>query len=537
MKKIACICLLAVFLISSVICVNAANEQVVFTSGSTFKVGGTATVDFQKTAWSVMENPESSEMYNAALEMNMSVMWRCSNGPDKYGKSVTWTAEDAGKEYVCRVSLYLDKELTEFVDYIDSDPFVVAATIPTIKTTQLPKAQLGVYYGATLECSDPNVKWELYRSSLPEGMQLTEDGHLEGTPEKAGEFKITVLATPAAGADYAATASFKLTVEDVGYTMELLECPDKIVYTAGEKLDMTGLKVKVSHHYLGEVFVSVNGDQLTYSKRTLVTVGEQKIFLEYKDALDMFIITVNPAPTPDKVPPKIQTETLPDAVLGKNYYQKLECSDPDAVFTVYMHPEYANDLELCGLYLTQHGEIEGVPTAIGRFPFSVRATNGAGEDIKNFILDVGEGAVTVVEVLQAPDKVDYYSGETLDLTGLKVRVTNPDGTSFESQNGDKLTITTEPLVTLGEQKIKVAYGEAFDIFIVTVQEKPATDSTDPTDSADPTAPGQTNKPGDAGKTNEQSNDIGLWIFAGVGICALLAGGVVLAVTLLKKKQD
>ena len=33
----------------------------------------------------------------------------------------------AGKEYVCRVSFYADKAKTEFVDYIDSSAFTVAA--------------------------------------------------------------------------------------------------------------------------------------------------------------------------------------------------------------------------------------------------------------------------------------------------------------------------------------------------------------------------------------------------------------------------
>lgn len=73
-----------------------------------------------------------------------------------------------------------------------------------------------------------------------------------------------------------------------------------------------------------------------------------------------------------------------------------------------------------------------------------------------------------VEIVETPDKVVYTSGECLDLKGLKVRVYTSDG-YFDSLNGDKLTITKNPLVTVGEQKIKVAYGDAFDFFIVTVK--------------------------------------------------------------------
>ena len=121
MKKIVSICLFVVLLLSMAICVQAAGAQVKFTSGSSFQVGGTATVDEYETAVSILDSDSvSSEMYNAALERNMTYMWKCSNGPDKYGQSVTWTEEDAGREYVCRVSFYSDMDCTMFVDYIDS---------------------------------------------------------------------------------------------------------------------------------------------------------------------------------------------------------------------------------------------------------------------------------------------------------------------------------------------------------------------------------------------------------------------------------
>ena len=66
----------------------------------------------------------------------------------------------------------------------------------------------------------------------------------------------------------------------------------------------------------------------------------------------------------------------------------------------------------------------------------------------------GEPTVESIEILSTPDKVVYTSGECLDLTGLKVRIWMSDG-YIDSVNGDKLEITTSPLVTVGEQKIKV----------------------------------------------------------------------------------
>ena len=117
MKKLMSIFIVLAMLLSSVICVQAAEAQVVFAGGSVFSVGGTATVDLTKTAQSVMSSTDaSSAMYKAAQAGNMDVMWKCSNGSDKTGSPITWAAADAGKEYVCRVGFYSDNSRTEFVD-------------------------------------------------------------------------------------------------------------------------------------------------------------------------------------------------------------------------------------------------------------------------------------------------------------------------------------------------------------------------------------------------------------------------------------
>ena len=310
MKKIISVCLLLAVLMSSVVCVYAADSKVAFTSGSGFAVGDTVTVDLKKTAQNVMDAPDvTSDMYNAALEGNMDVMWRCSNGPDKTGKTVTWTDDDYNKEYVCRVGFYSDKACTQFIDYVDSQPFTVAAEdltgkIPQITTAALPDAKVGASYYCKLTCTDADVKWNMFRSSLPDGLYITQHGEIEGTPTKAGVYYVVVEATPEAGEDYAAYAEFEFTVksvDDPDYTIEIVEIPKKIVYTSGEKLDMTGLHV-IIHGPDGDI-VSKDGQNLTYSDRELVTLGEQKIALQYEDAFEIFIVTVVAASETDPSAP------------------------------------------------------------------------------------------------------------------------------------------------------------------------------------------------------------------------------------------
>lgn len=220
MKKIISMCLMMVMLMSTVVTVNAASMKVIFTGSSNFKVGGKATVDFLKTSESVMNDGSiQADMYNAALEQNMTVTWKCSNGPNKSGKSVTWAEDDAGREYVCRVSFYNDSDCTDFVDYIDSQPFVVeadSAEPPEITTKSLPAATVGKYYSTKIKCTDPKASFgENYNPGKPNelsktGLTLTSSGELKGKPAKAGTYTFTICAAGDNGEGY---MTYKLTVK------------------------------------------------------------------------------------------------------------------------------------------------------------------------------------------------------------------------------------------------------------------------------------------------------------------------------------
>lgn len=78
-----------------------------------------------------------------------------------------------------------------------------------------------------------------------------------------------------------------------------------------------------------------------------------------------------------------------------------------------------------------------------------------------------------IEILQKPNKCNYVQGEKLDLTGLLVRIYTENG-YFESKDGEGLKITTEPLTTVGTQRIAIFYGNMeptyFDV-TVTAPEK------------------------------------------------------------------
>lgn len=77
---------------------------------------------------------------------------------------------------------------------------------------------------------------------------------------------------------------------------------------------------------------------------------------------------------------------------------------------------------------------------------------------------------TSVEILSLPDKLDYFAGESPDLTGLRVRIQYGDLT-FEAADGAQLEYARSPL-TIGTQEIILRYGDATASFFVTVRTDP-----------------------------------------------------------------
>ena len=97
--------------------------------------------------------------------------------------------------------------------------------------------------------------------------------------------------------------------------------------------------------------------------------------------------------------PQFLTTSLAAATVGAEYYIRLDCSDPDAVFSEIM----GSQLSEFGLYLTQHGEIEGVPTKAGNCHINILAVSeGGGENSISYDLTVNAAAAETQPVSTAP---------------------------------------------------------------------------------------------------------------------------------------
>ena len=289
MKKRIALILCLVLAVTMAVPVLAAGSKVYLTGS--YCVGGTVSVD---DAAILLDPSVTSEVYNAVLEGAVVYTWYRNNVYCASGKSYTFTAADAGCDFYCAAICYSNLDLNEPVATICSDTITVAAgAAPKITTTSLPNGVEGEDYYYKLDCTDPDAVFTLFRSSLPDGLYLTQHGEIEGTPTKAGFWYVVVMAESEDG--QADTAEFEFYIDDAPeYTLEIIQLPYKLTYTAGEKLDMTGLKVRVWGN--DGFFDSYNGDKLTYSQRELVTLGEQKIKITYENGFEFFIVTVEAAP-------------------------------------------------------------------------------------------------------------------------------------------------------------------------------------------------------------------------------------------------
>ena len=350
MKKCLSLMLCLVMLASLIVPARAADgPRIIFTEESYYAPGFTVEVDEGATLMSCYNNG-TSDIYNAYLEGRVQYYWMRNDSYYADGPSITIREEDRGCSFYCLAAIYGDEDHIQQIGALYSDSFfvpndLVEPEIPEITTEYLPHAVVGQEYYFQLECTDPDVHYSLFRSSLPDGMYLTQHGEIEGTPTEAGMWYVVIMATPEAGEDYATTAEFEFYVDEegTGYSMEIMRLPSKLTYYLGETFDMTGAWVRIwtPEGYLD----SYDGEYLDYYTGPLENLGERRIKLRYMDAMEIIYINV-------VEDPNAEYHTVAYYLEG-NLYEEMEVRDGD----------YAEDLlvpEVEGMafkgWLTEEGE-------------------------------------------------------------------------------------------------------------------------------------------------------------------------------------
>lgn len=92
-------------------------------------------------------------------------------------------------------------------------------------------------------------------------------------------------------------------------------------------------------------------------------------------------------------PPNITTKSLPDGVLGDEYSQKLAADGSKSIKWSIADGTLPDGLKLDD----STGAISGTPTKIGKWTFTVKATNSLGENTHEYAIEIGEGAAVTLE--------------------------------------------------------------------------------------------------------------------------------------------
>lgn len=286
--------------------------------------------------------------------------------------------------------------------------------------------------------------------------------------------------------------------------------PTKTRYTLGENIDSTGVSVLVRYSD-GSQQVVYDGFQLY--PNVMSTAGQVSITLTYSGKSCSFPVTVM---SEEESISGIGMVVLPDQTV----YKQGDTFDPTGlVFRVYYTDGTYKDINSGYTYAPKVFKNSGNQDVTITYKNKTCAFTVSVE---------AKQTVTTLEIASSPGKLVYNVGDTLDSSGLVLKLTNADGTQIINSG-----FTCQPTVlnTAGSQAIRVTYGDQVATFTVTVNAAASptpgvTPTVSPTATVDPSAtvaPSPSAKPTTSGHNSRSMNGV-LVVIMLVALIALLALG-------------
>lgn len=249
---------------------------------------------------------------------------------------------------------------------------------PSITTTALPNATVGVAYSQTVQATGGTapLSWRIAGGSLPAGLSLAQaTGVISGTPTTVGQNNVSIEVADARGAT--ATAALLITVTSAAAplaisTAALPDWTQNVAYA--QTLAATG----GSGTYSWSVTAGSLPAGMTLNAQTGAITGTPTAVstatftVQLSDgsatATRQFTIRINP-------PPTITTTTLPNGGQNQAYSTTLTASGGTPPLTWSI----ASGSLPQGLSLNAStGVISGTPAATGSFAITFRVTDAAG---------------------------------------------------------------------------------------------------------------------------------------------------------------
>jgi hypothetical protein len=262
---------------------------------------------------------------------------------------------------------------------IDVDP---APQFTVLTPSRLPSAAVGVPFRVELKASSGTEPYAWVKKkkakfgTIPDGITLTRDGILSGTPTAQGTANFTILVNDAA--DRQAAKPFTL---DIGPPPPPLEIRTTSLPNATQGLPYNATLEAGGGvgPYTWSMDVGALPNGLTLAETGVISgrptsVGSVTFVVRVRDALgtsstrSLFITVVVPPP-----PLAIQTVSLPDTSAERPYSQTLQGTGGIPPYTWSL----ASGSLGAGLNLSTNGVISGTPVNPGTLVFAVRLTDAA----------------------------------------------------------------------------------------------------------------------------------------------------------------
>ena len=231
--------------------------------------------------------------------------------------------------------------------------------------------------------------------------------------------------------------------------VEMISYPEKRLYKLGETIDTTGALLAV-YKTEGE-YEEISEGFTVYPAGPFEEAGEYEIVIEYAGFSFAYIVVVE-GDNSDVVAKEIEIIGAPDF-----YYIGDVPKASDFVVRVYKSDDSTEDI-------TSGFTVSGDTSKARNATFTVTYNDLTTKTIVE--VKKKDATVTGIEIVSLPDKTVYTVGETLDTTGLVVRVKKSDDSTENITSGFTTNITV--LSTAGTQNVKVSYEDFFAVFKVTV---------------------------------------------------------------------
>jgi len=250
----------------------------------------------------------------------------------------------------------------------------------------------------------------------------------------------------------AKSVSFTVTVQNAALrSLSVQTMPNKLQYTVGESLDTAGLALRCEYSDGSSNTVT---EGFICTPTVLNTAGTQTVTVTYGGLNTNFTVTVKEAAV---TATKLEIQSLPKK-------------------TVYTAGE---SLDTAGLVLKitySSGLIKEISSGFTCTPDKLTSAGTQTVTVSceglstSFTVTVNAAAVTVtkIEIQSKPKKLSYTVGESLDRTGLALKVTYSDGSVKTVTSG--YTYSPSKLTKAGTQTITVDYSGKRTTFTVTVKE-------------------------------------------------------------------